>query len=280
MKQQALLSLFFLITCGLVTTLTAKETTVLTEKKVEKKQLYIGVETHRIPYSYVNDEQQVRGILVEAATQLCERINAQCTFVTNHFSSLLQQLATQQLHAVINIDTVLLPKIDKLRVSAPLCRIIPVFIQQKSSNKKVPDDFKNTTIGVLEGSLLHFYLLDHYSSLARLKAYPVLESGVFDLISGRIDALYADEAFFQQRVATTSLVRDITPPLLIAEQDEQAVLAPISMALALRENDNELFSTIEKALSDKNQPPDCASLLQPEKHPQSKQPKSNTETEN
>jgi ABC-type amino acid transport substrate-binding protein len=279
MKQWLLsFPLLFLITYGLTATLTAKETADFEEKKGEKKKLYIGIETHRIPYSYVNDQQKKQGILVEATTQLCERINAHCTFVTDNFPSLLQQLANHQLHAVINIDTVILPKIDKLKLSIPLCRINPVFIQQKSSDKKTFSDFKNTTIGVLEGSLLHFYLLDYYSSLTRIKAYSVLESAVFDLTSGRIDALYADEAFFQQRVATTSLAHKITPPIFIDEQREQPTLAPITMALVLRENDNELFTLFEKALSVKKQPPDCTRLLKQEKQPA--QQKLNTETEN
>lgn len=292
-----------LIICGVVIQLATQETIAATEKKaakkIEQKQLYIGIESRRMPYSDVNDAQKAQGILVDATKQVCKKMNANCRFINDNFSSLLQQLATRQLHAVINIDTVVLPKIDKLKLSPPLCRITPVFIQHQSSQKKTSTDFKNTTIGVLEGSSLHFYLLDHYSRFARLRAYPVLENGVFDLVSGRIDALYADNAFFQYRVASTSLARDMTPPTLVAHPiedakqekpekseereklEKQPSLASISMAFILRENDDELFTLLEKALAAQKQPPDCASLLSANKQKQAKlkQPTSKKEAE-
>lgn len=39
-----------------------------------------------------------------------------------------------------------------------------------------PADFRGMTIAVQEGSIYHIYLLDEYSSVARIKAYPFMSN--------------------------------------------------------------------------------------------------------
>ena len=126
--------------------------------------------------------------------------------------------------------------------------------------KKKQEDFQRSTIGVLSGSLHHFYLLDEYSSLARIKPYELLESGVLDLVFGRIDSLFADEAFFEARIKNTSLSNIDKPGQLVAIKVGQPELSPTAMRLVVRKNDTELLAVLNNNIL--HSPPACTDLLE------------------
>ncbi|MEB4591305.1 transporter substrate-binding domain-containing protein [Candidatus Thiothrix sp. Deng01] len=223
-------------------------------------RLFIGIEKNRAPYTYLDKQQQATGILITAVNAVCKKIKATCEFAANDFDTLLQNVQTQQLHGLVVIDALVLPDTDHIKLSPPLCKITPVFIQAEASqHRSKQEDFAHTTIGVQESSLLYLYLLDDYSSIARLKPYPLLESGVFDLVYGRIDAIFTDAAYFRARVENTPFGHADADLRLVETPADGVELPPTTMRLAVREQDTELLSQLEKAIP--ADPPACADLL-------------------
>lgn len=254
----------FLLLPFLLTTALAQELAQESaqENPTEKKQhLYIGIEENRMPYVDKNDERQAEGILVAEITRLCATINAECEFIAGEFNQLLQALQTYKLHTLLVIDTFILPTTDKLKLTPPLCKIQPVFIHKQDENSSTKaEKLKGTTIGVRQGSLLHLYLLEKYNHKARIKAFPLLESGIFDLDSGRIDSLSADQVFFSERLQKTSLGKGYSATPLKILASDNATLPATSMRLALREQNVELYESLTKAIKANGQPPYCSDL--------------------
>jgi len=260
MKLLTPFSVFFLFTF-LLTTVLAQE--LVQENPVEKKQaLYIGIEKNRMPYVGLADTQQAYGILVTEMTRLCEIINAECTFIVGEFNQILENVQTYKLHGLLVIDTFILPKIDTLKLTPPLCKVQPVIIhKQDGKSRTKPEDFKGTTIGVRNGSLLHLYLLEKYGHYARIQAFPLLESAIFDLETGRIDSLFADQVFFSERLQKTPLGKGYSVTPLNILLTDNAILPETSMRLALREQDAELYESLTKAIQENGQAPYCTELL-------------------
>ena len=225
--------------------------------------MYIGIEQQRQPYAWIDKRQKAQGILVERLRQVCKKINAQCEFVAGDFYGLVQQIQTYQLHGVLVIDQFVFPEVDQLSLIAPLCQIEPVIIQSKAQQKRnKPEDFQRTILGVHQGSLLHFYLLDHYSSFAQLRPYETLESGIFDLIVGRIDALVADHAFYQSRVVATGLGAAHRNPSLVATPIMMEDFSGVSMTLAISKSDENLFNHLKQSIQTLSHPlQGCAALV-------------------
>ncbi|WMP19408.1 substrate-binding periplasmic protein [Thiothrix lacustris] len=239
-------------------------------------QLYIGFERNHQPYTYLDDKQQAQGILVDAMKALCTTAKVNCVFVAGNFDKLMEDVQTFQLSGLLVIDTFFFPEIDKVKFTSPFCTFNPVFIQKQSAkNRQSPQDFKGAMIGVREGSLLHLHILDTYSSVARLKSYPLLEAGVFDLISGRTDVLFADNTFFKQRILNTPLGNTDTPSKLVAYPLAKLELPATSMRLAVRAQDTKLLETLEKALHTTTPPPDCADLPTKQPLPTASKPAAN-----
>ncbi len=227
------------------------------EKTPVDTQLFIGIQDNRMPYSFFDQEQQPQGVMVESITRLCQQIDAECNFVTADFDQLLHQVQTLQINGLAIIDSLVLPEIDQLSLTKPLCLPEIVFIQRETDNPQTtPEDFRGNTLGALEGSLLHLHLLEEYDSNNRLKPYLVLESGIVDLLSQRVDALLTDRAFFQARVTDVKLDKEG----LTAFKVEKAEISPL-MTLAVHRNNGELLDKLEKAIATSGETPSCTTTL-------------------
>ncbi len=223
--------------------------------------LSIGVPAYRYPYSYADNKQQASGILIEVLKGVCERLKATCSFNIGTTDDLLPDLQALKLNAVLILDTFIVPEVDNIQLSRPLCTLKPVFIQNKQDPPRhAITDYKGTRIAVLEGSIYQIYLLDTYSQLARIKPYLFLENAIFDLVYGRVDALLTEDAFMQERIKNTSLWGYHGFTLNYPTPND---LSATAMTLAVRNQDTDLFKQLDKALptTKDQQPPACSELL-------------------
>lgn len=225
----------------------------------EKSPLYIGIPPSRQPYSYLDAQKQAAGIVVDAIRSACQQMQTSCEFVAGTPDQLLQDLQTVKLNALVVVDAFIAPEVDKLKLTQPICRPQPMFIQKAHApTRSKPEDFRGTTLGVAEGSIFHIYLLDEYSNQARLKTYPFMDNAIFDLVFGRLDALFAEEALIHARIMDTPL--DGYLQFRTTAADEQT-LPPTAMRLAVRDLDNDLLKALDTALQATLKEQTCAQLL-------------------
>lgn len=243
------------------------------DDRPEPSQLYIGIAHNRLPYSLYAEKQAPTGILVQQLKKVCKQMNAQCDFVTARFTKLQQELQTFQLNAVLVIDDVPLTDASTvtLTLSPPLCDITPVFIQRYHTHPgNQLDQFEDRVIGVLENSVFHHVLadLDQERFKFKYKLYPILESGIMDLVTQRIDALLTDKAFYQDRVASTVLAKSGSDHQLMATQAQHLELPKTSMRLMVRAKDQALSATLKQTITAIIPSQTCESLLaQPASRP-------------
>ena len=230
-----------------------------TPSVADKPSLYIGIPPQRPPYAYLDAQKQAAGILVDAVQATCQYMQTKCEFVSGTPDQLLQDLQAVKLNALLVVDAFIAPEVDKLQLTQPLCKPKPLFIQKADASvRSQPEDFRGANLGVLEGSIFHIYLLDEYSSQARLKAYPFADSAVFDLVFGRLDALFAEEAMIKARITDTSLEGYLH--FKVIEADPKTLPAT-AMVLALREQDTDLLNDMNNALQATLKGQNCAQLL-------------------
>lgn len=230
------------------------------QKEIIQQQIRIGISNRKQPYTYISEEQEYSGILIDETKRLCSIAEIGCEFTANDFHQLLEDLQAFKVNAFIVVDSMVLSEIDQVVLSKPLCTATPVFIQKNTQQTKTEKaDFQRSTIGVLEASLHHFYLLDEYNHLARVKSYDLLESGVLDLFFGRIDSLFTDEAFYEARIRGTSLGDTDQTGQLVPVKVGQPELSPTAMRLVFRQNDAELLAVFDKNIP--TSPPLCVDLV-------------------
>lgn len=231
------------------------------ENEVENKHLYIGITKDRTPYTQLDDKNKPKGALLKIIDELCQKIDVQCTYTTGKPDQLLRDLQGYKLHAVVTLDSRMALPDEQFQLTTPICHIRPVFIQRLNNATADPKDLEGKTIGVKENTSLHQYLMDKYGNSATLRPYLTLENGVFDLVSERVDAVFADKAFYKFRVAPTSLANEANPERIITHEININEIPKTSMALVIREQDKELLLMLEQAIQGNGQARHCDCLL-------------------
>lgn len=230
----------------------------------ETTPIHIGIPEARYPYSYQDKSNNNTGILIDRVTSICIKSNFKCNFVSGNFHENLDRLRHFKIDAVLLIDSVALPDIDQITLTTPLCQHNSIFIKRvRLSLQKIitNKDLKNTTIGVTKDSLFHLYALDNYYSFASIRPYETLESGIFDIYSGRIDILFAEETFYEARISKTPLAHRHNRFWLKKLQSDAVNLPGTLMTLAIRNDDNALLDKMNSAINSKGIDSPCTDLL-------------------
>ena len=227
----------------------------------DSADIRIGIPSNRPPYAYLSASKQPQGLLVDAIKKTCQRMKAACNFTTGNFDALLLDLQGLKLNAIVVIDSFIMPAVDNVMLTRPLCRVQPTILQNKSTPpRSTLNDYRGVRVAVLEGSLYHLELLDEYSNVARLRPYPMMDSAIFDLAVGRVDVILADEAFIRQQVMDTALASYAN---LTTQPFDLPNLPSTSMVLAFRAQDTAMLKTLEAALPSDTETPTCTQLLTP-----------------
>lgn len=229
-----------------------------------KQSLSFGIVDNHRPHVYLDKEEQPSGSLINYVYSLCEDLEADCNFSVGSFFNHIERLQSGEINALLVTDTVLIPAIDDIIFTPPLCKISPVFIYKVEGNEpafKTIDEIKNVTIGVHLDSSYHLYLLDEYYSHSRIKPYSLIESGVFDLANDRIDALLAEQSFFEAQVATTTLVSKKKSYYLDTIELGEIDIPFETMSLALRANDSALHADLSKLIEAHGPTESCVDLV-------------------
>jgi len=249
-------------------------------QKQEQELFYFGMEINHMPYMGLGNNTKAVGLLITSISELCKKINIKCEFISDNFSKMLRDIRLDKLDALVIVDQLVLPKTDKLQFTIPLCKVQPVFIHSSDLSSSLNiEDLSGTTIGVKEGTRLHFYLIQKYSTEVIIKPYSLLESGLFDLLTHRIDRLATDKAFASAHLANMFFAEKryiITSFGAKGNGNEgesiynsnkafdflvREYFFSTQMTLALRDDDIQLYEKLTRAIQARGRTPYCSDLL-------------------
>lgn len=223
---------------------------------------YVGIAKNDQPFTLLNSKREASGLLVNFLNSICDHLNRKCDFYSKKHIELINVLKNQQIHALVVSDMVVLPDVDNALITPPICNINPIFVQKSTDDIyfKQTKDLERKTIGVKEGSALHLYLIKNYAGKSYIKTYPMMESAIFDLFFERIDAVFVDEAFYQDRVYNSPLGDPESEMQLIATKVEGISIPFNTMAIAVSNARKKLYNDIVDFMKGKSVT-NCAGML-------------------
>lgn len=231
----------------------------------------IGIEKNRLPYTDINDNNNLQGIIAKRLHDVCQTINQPCEFIVKNWDNLLNDLQLRRLDTIVVADNIIIPDIDQVSLSIPICTMHPIFLIRTTTDQpKSINDFQATTIGVRKGSTFHFHLLHEYSHLAKIKAYTLIENAIFDLVFGRVDSVLMEQAFYESRIKKTSLGnKNNQVSLTHFPLDEISQLSDeyknINITLATKKGNEKVINDLESILKEISTPvPLCKDLAKPD----------------
>ena len=200
----------------------------------------IGTEGAYPPFNQIDEKGNLIGFDIDIARALCDKMKAECVFVTQDWDGIIPGLLARKYDAIVASMSV---TDERKRAVAFTDRYYSNklrFVAKKGSDFD-PAALKGNAIGAQRATVSAIYLEDNLKDDVDIKLYDTQENAYLDLASGRTDAVLAD-----MLVSYDWLKSDegkgfefYGEPINIDDQ----------IAIALRKDDAELLNRLNEAIA-------------------------------
>ncbi len=186
----------------------------------EWKSVTIATEGAYEPWNYVLPDGKLAGFEVDLAHALCDRMKVTCTVVQNDWDGMIPALKAGKFDAIMAGMNITPKRLEVIDFSTSYAAGPAGFMVPKDSDlAKLPgtgeilnlssDDpanramidkmrvlLKGKTIGVQVATIHANFVTANFKDVATIQEYKTTEQHDLDLMAGRIDAAFADDAYF------------------------------------------------------------------------------------
>ncbi len=213
-----------------------------------KKVVRIGTEGAYPPFNFVDEKGQLQGFDIDIAKALCEKMDVTCEFVVQDWDGLIPALLAKKFDAIVASMSMTEERQQKVDFTDKYYQTPAKFVAPKNIKADVTKEgLKGKVIGVQRATIHENFIRDNYGDVAEIKAYAKQEEANMDLVSGRVDYVFADTVVLQGGFLDTPDGKDyhfVGP----AHTEEQWFGAGIG--IAVRKGEPDLVKAFNKAIKD------------------------------
>jgi polar amino acid transport system substrate-binding protein len=206
--------------------------------------LVIGTEASYKPFAFVLPSGELAGFDVEIASALCEEMGVTCEISNQSFDGLIPALNAGKIDAIIASMFITEDRLKAIDFAGPYYVTPGLFIGPKESGVELTEEgLKRKYIGVQRGSTMADYVEQKLPD-ARVQYYDTFDAATLDLVSNRIDLVFADSVVIDEFLSS--------PDGEDFEQVGDPVHDPIlgeGAGIGLRKGDEELKQKFDEALA-------------------------------
>ncbi len=153
-------------------------------------KIRIGTEGAYPPFNMIDSNGQVAGFDVDIAKALCEKMKAECTFVTQDWDGIIPGLLARKYDAIVASMSITDERKQAVDFSDRYYSNSLAFIAKKGSGLDA-GKLGGKSVGAQRATVAAQWMEDNLKDAA-IKLYDTQENAYLDLSSGRLDALVTD----------------------------------------------------------------------------------------
>ena len=159
----------------------------------DKMQLRIGTEGAYPPFNYFNSANELIGFDVDIAKALCEKMNAECTFVAQDWDGIIPALRANKYDAIIASMSITPERQEVVDFTNKYYNTPPAIAVPKDSDiaEATPEALADIIMGAQSSTTHANYAAAKFPD-TELRRYGSPDEYKLDLASGRIDAAIDD----------------------------------------------------------------------------------------
>ncbi|WP_252179090.1 lysine/arginine/ornithine ABC transporter substrate-binding protein [Endozoicomonas sp. 4G] len=186
----------------LATSVLTVATVIMSVQAQAAETIRFATEPTYPPFEFMGKDNQLEGFDIDLARAICNELKAECTFSSQPFDSLIPSLKFRRFDAVISGMDITPDRLEEVDFSTPYYENSAIFIANKDEGLTSVKALKGKSVGVQNGSTHQQYLIDKLESQGvKVRPYDSVQNAFLDLISGRIDAVFADKAVAKEWLA-------------------------------------------------------------------------------
>ncbi|WP_116133639.1 transporter substrate-binding domain-containing protein [Tropicimonas sp. IMCC34043] len=207
-------------------------------------KIRIGTEAAYPPFAFVLPSGELSGFDVDIAVALCEQMQADCEIINQSFDGLIPALNVKKIDAIIASMFITEDRLKAIDFAGPYYVTPALFIGPKGSELDLSEaGLKRKTIGLQRGTTMADYVSAKFPK-ARVQYYDTIEAANLDLVSGRVDLVFADSVVIEEFLASADGAN--------FEQVGEPVFDPLlgeGAGIGLRKGDDALKQKFNDALA-------------------------------
>ncbi|WP_172327171.1 transporter substrate-binding domain-containing protein [Mangrovicoccus sp. HB161399] len=167
-----------------------------------QETLTIGTEAAYPPFAFVLPSGELSGFDIDITNALCEEMKVECTISNQSFDGLIPALNAGKIDAIIASMFITEDRLKAIDFAGPYYVTPGLFIGPKDADFELtPESLKRKFIGVQRGTTMAAYVEEKLPG-ARVQYYDTLEAATLDLVSGRVDLVFADSVVIEEFLAS------------------------------------------------------------------------------
>ncbi|QEE11988.1 transporter substrate-binding domain-containing protein [Bartonella krasnovii] len=197
------------------------------------------------PFSYIDSNNELKGFDIDISYALCEKMNIECTIVTQEFEGMIPGLLAKKYDAIISSLSPTKERLQKVDFTDPYYNtVLAVIVTKDSEIKEISAQaFRGKNLGVQSNTTQSAYVEDHYASEGvNIKLYPSTIEVNRDLLSHRLDIIIFDKVKALNWLENEG--KDCCKLLGTLEETK------FPIAIAIRQNNNDLKNSFNKAIQE------------------------------
>ena len=164
---------------------------VFTGSAVAADKVRIGTEGAYPPFNQIDPDGKLIGFDIDIANALCEKMKAECAFVTQDWDGIIPGLLAKKHDAIIASMSITEERKKAVAFTDRYYSNSLRYIAKKGSGLD-PKNLKGKTVGAQRATISAQHLEDNLKDVVSIKLYDTQENAYLDLASGRVDAALAD----------------------------------------------------------------------------------------
>ncbi|WP_051560102.1 transporter substrate-binding domain-containing protein [Marinobacterium jannaschii] len=157
-------------------------------------KLRIATEGAWAPFNFIDASGKPRGFDVDIANALCEKMQAECTIVTQDWDGLIPGLKVKKFDAIVASMSITEDRLKQVDFTDPYYTGGLRYVAAKGSKFDTSRAaLKGKVIGAQRATVAGQYLEDNLDGVVDIKLYDNNDAVYLDLKAGRLDGALSDE---------------------------------------------------------------------------------------
>lgn len=173
------------------------------------QKVRIGTEGAYPPFNFIDPSGKLQGFDIDIANALCEAAGVQCEFVTQDWDGMIPGLLAKKYDAIIASMSITEERKQRVDFTNKYYQTPARFVAKKGTDIQISQEgLTGKTVGVQRATVSDNFIRDNFGQNITIKSYATQDEANMDLVSGRLDLVFADAVVLMEGFLNTDAGKD------------------------------------------------------------------------
>lgn len=173
------------------------------------EKVRIGTEGAYPPFNFIDPNGKLQGFDIDIANALCEAAGVQCEFVTQDWDGMIPGLLAKKYDAIIASMSITEERKQRVDFTNKYYQTPARFVVKKGTDIQISQEgLAGKTVGVQRATVSENFIRDNFGQNITIKSYATQDEANMDLVSGRLDLVFADAVVLMEGFLNTDAGKD------------------------------------------------------------------------